>query len=414
MGIGERIPRRDSYLQTSGKAVYVDDVLLPGMLYGAVLRSTKAHARLLRVDISGALRAPGVVAGITAKDFRVNRYGPTHKDEPVLADDKVRHVGQAIAAVAAETPEAAEKALSDIEVEMEELEPVLDPIAAMMPGAVKVHEKGNIAYVTRLERGDVKEGFRASSVVVEDSFKTPMVEHCHIEPHATLAQVLDDGTLKVWSSVQRPFIVASDLSQILGVPLGDVSVVTVSVGGGFGGKNETTIEPLAAMLALKSRRPVKMVFSRYDEMVASTVRHAYHIKIRSGLSEAGDILAREVEIVSDAGAYVNWGARTLDKACTCAAGPYRIPNVKVVGTLVYTTKNVGGAMRGFGVPQVCFACEVHTDHICRVLGVDPLSFRRKNCVGPGDVTLTGQRLEVVALPEILRRIELMTNGGMPL
>ncbi|MGB9867975.1 MAG: xanthine dehydrogenase family protein molybdopterin-binding subunit [Bacillota bacterium] len=414
MVVGSSIPRTDLELLTSGKALFIDDINLPGMTYGAVLRSAVAHARILRLDISRALRMPGVVAGVTAADFRDNRYGPTHKDQPVLADCKVRHVGEGLAAIAAETPELAEEALSKIQVELEELPPVLDPVEAMEPGSPKVHDGGNVAYTTTLEKGNVQAGFQISEIIVEDSFRTQMVEHCHLEPHGAVAQMLDDGSLRVWTSIQRPFIIANDIARVLGMPLNRVSVSVLRVGGGFGGKNEITVEPIAAALAIKCGRPVKVTFSRHDEMVASTVRHAYVIRIRTGLGKRGELLAREVNIVSDAGGYVSWGARTLDKACVCAAGPYEIPNIKVTGILVYTTKNVGGAMRGFGVPQVCFAHEVHTDHICRTIGVDPLEFRKENCVRTGSTTVTSQRLEVVTLPTVLDRLEeMIRSGGRP-
>lgn len=399
--IGKSIPRHDVLLQVTGKLTYADDIVLPNMLFAKALRSKYPHARLLAVDVSKATRMPGVKGIITARDFVANRWGFTHLDQPALVDDKVRYIGDPIAVVAATSPDEAEEAVNEIRVDYEELPAVFDPFEAMKPDSPKIHGDSNVATHLKIRRGDVEQGFRESDLVIEETYKTQMVEHAHIEPHAAVAQADPTGKVTVWSSVQRPFLVAADLARLLGLPMNRVRVVATPVGGGFGGKNEITVEPFVALLAMKTQRPVKMVYTREEEFQASTVRHPYVMTYRSGVKKDGTIVARHIRIVSDSGAYVSWGESTLTKASVHAAGPYRIPNVWVDSFLVYTNNPVGGAMRGFGVPQVAFAYECHTDTLARELGMDPYDFRMKNIIVDGSSMPTGQVLTGVALPEIL-------------
>ncbi|HUW64796.1 MAG TPA: molybdopterin cofactor-binding domain-containing protein [Spirochaetia bacterium] len=401
--IGRRLPRHDALLQVTGRAVYGDDLARPGMLFAKALRGAYAHAAVIRLDTSAAEAAPGVRAVITAKDVPHNVFGFSHLDQPVLAADKVRYRGDALAVVAAESREAAEEAVKLIKVVYEPLAAVFDPVEAMQPGAPKIHGETNVAAHIKIRSGDLAEGWREADEIVEENFRTPMVEHAHIEPHAAVAEVSPGGELTVWSSVQRPFLIAADLGSILQKPLNTIRVIATAVGGGFGGKNEVTIEPLVSLLALRTGRPVKMVFSREEEFQASTVRHPYIIKFRSGVKRDGTLTARQVEIVSDCGAYVSWGQSTLSKAAIHAAGPYRIPHVWVDGFLVYTNNNVGGAMRGFGVPQLGFAYEVHTDTIAAALGMDPVAFRLRNVITDDAALPTGQVLETVTVTETMQR-----------
>jgi carbon-monoxide dehydrogenase large subunit len=214
---------------------------------------------------------------------------------------------------------------------------------------------------------------------------------------------LPSGELLIMSSLQRPFLVASDLNKILKMPMNNIRIVTTAVGGGFGGKNELTMEPVIALLAIKSGKPVRIAFTREDEFEASTVRHPYLLKYKSGLKKDGTLVARQVEIVSDSGAYVCWGESTLTKACVHAAGPYRIPHVRIDGYVVYTNKPVGGAMRGFGVTQLGFAYEVHMDTLAAELGLDPVEFRLKNLLVDNCALPTGQVLESVTISECVNR-----------
>ena len=401
--IGKSFPRSDALLQVTGKSLYGEDYSRPGMLYAAILRSQHAHAKVLGIDTSAAERMAGVKAVITSKDVPHNRFGFTHQDQPILVEDKVRYFGDAVAAVAATSWEAAHEALARIKVNYEPLPIVSDPVAAMQPGAPKVHGESNIASHLKIRNGDVEQGWRESDVIFEEKITTQMVEHAHIEPHAALAEVLADGEIVVNSAVQRPFLVASDIGKIVKVPMNKIRVVATAIGGGFGGKNEISMEPILVMLAMKSGKPVKMAYTREDEFVSSTVRHPYITHYKSGLKKDGTLVARQVEIISDSGAYVSWGESTLTKASVHAAGPYRIPHVRIDGYVVYTNKPVGGAMRGFGVTQLGFAYEVHMDTIAAEMGLDPYEFRMKNLFVNNSSLPTGQVVEVVTVGECLQR-----------
>ncbi|MGA2990622.1 MAG: molybdopterin cofactor-binding domain-containing protein [Candidatus Korobacteraceae bacterium] len=401
--IGKSFPRGDALLQVTGKSLYGEDCYRPGMLYAKALRSQHAHARIVKIDTSAAGKLAGVKAVITAKDVPHNRFGFTHQDQPILADEKVRYLGDAVAVVAATSWEAAEKALELIRVEYEPLPAVFDPLEAMKPEAPKVHGESNIATHIKIRDGNIEQGWKESDVIFEEQISTQMVEHAHIEPHAALAEIAPDGEIVVMSSVQRPFLIASDLGKILKVPMNKIRVITTAVGGGFGGKNEITLEPHIVLLAMKTGKPVKMVYTREDEFRASTVRHPYITRYKSGLKKDGTLVARQVEIISDSGAYVSWGESTLTKACVHAAGPYRIPHVCIDGYVVYTNKPVGGAMRGFGVTQLGFAYEVHMDTIAAEMGLDPLELRLKNLFVNNCSLPTRQTVEVVTVTECVKR-----------
>ncbi len=401
--IGKPLPRTDALQQVTGRALYGDDIKRPGMLHAKILRSQYPHARIVDIDTAAAEAVPGVHCVITAADIPCNRFGFTHQDQPVLADDKVRCLGDAVAALAADSPSIAEKAVRLIKVKYEPLPPVCDPLEAMREGSPRVHDRSNIVSHLKIRNGDIEAGFMESDVIFEEKLTTPVIEHAAIEPHAAVAEADENGGITVWASVQRPFTIASDLSKILKMPLNKIRVIATAIGGGFGGKNEISFEPLLCIMAFRTKRPVKLAYSREEEFHASTVRHPYRMTYKSGLKSDGTLVARQVEIISDCGPYVTWGESTLTKALIHAAGPYRIPYTKIDAYLVYTNNPVGGAMRGFGVTQLGFAYETHMDTIAAEMKISPAGLRLKNMLRDNDILITGQRVETVTLRETMKK-----------
>lgn len=412
-GIGYSIPRLDAAQQVCGKMQFGADIHMPNMLYCKIKRADRPSARILNLDVSPALALPGVAAVVTAKDIPVNVFGPTIKDQPFFVTDTVRQYSDYIAAVAAETEDIAARAAELIHVEYEDLPIVTDPIAAMEEDSHKVHGDSNIAWHRAIVSGDVDRGFAESDIIVEQDFYTPGIEQCPLEPHAAISY-LDElsGDLVVRSSMQKPFELAADLARMLARPISSVRAFASSIGGGFGGKNEISLESAIALLTLKTGRPVKCEYSREDEFNASTIRHAYQIRYKTGMKKDGTLLARQVRIISDCGPYVSWGASTLTKASIHSCGPYEIPNTKVDGYLVYTNNPVGGAMRGFGVTQLGFAYEAHTDYCAKQLGMDPIAFRKHNLIHDGSMLPTAMKMNVVTVEACMdMAVELARKGG---
>ena len=401
--VGKRIPRSDAKQQVTGQSRYVDDLKFPGLLHGYILRSEHAHANILRIDTSAAEKAKGVWAVITHKDVPHNRFGIQVDDQPILADDKVRQFGDPVAVVAADTLRLAQDAARLIKVDYEPLPGVFDQVTAMRPDAPLVHQNSNIARHIQIVNGDVEQGFAEADEIVEETFYTQRVEHGHIETHCGIAEVTNDGSLHLYASVGRPFTVAADISKLLRIPQNRIQVSTDAVGGAFGGKNEITVEPLLAILAMKTGRPVKIIFSREDEFIASTIRHPYITKYKSGVKKDGRLTAREVEILGDTGCYVSWGVNTMTKACVHCCGPYNIPHTKVNGYVIYTNNPNSGAMRGFGVPQVGFAYEVHMNSVAKAIGMNPVEIRMKNILRDNDILPVGQQLPIVTIEETMQR-----------
>jgi CO/xanthine dehydrogenase Mo-binding subunit len=400
--VGQRAPRPDGRLHGLGQTKYIDDLALPGMLHAKIKRAGIASARIVRVDTGAAEAMPGVMAVLTGREIPVNSFGPSFQDQPVLADERVFHAGDGVAAVAAVTEELALEALEKIKVEYEPLPAVFDPLEAMKEDAPKVHPPGSNIYATKvIKKGDVEKGFAESARVFERQFRTQMVEHVPLEPHATLAEWDANGRVTLWSTLGRITLGRTDIARTLKLPVNRIRVVGTIVGGNFGGKNEITQEPVLALLSKKTGRPVKGVFSRREEFISTTTRHPFIMDYKTGVSSDGRIIAREVRLVLDGGAYCSWSETTLGKACILAAGPYNIDNLQVEAYVVYTNKTMTGAMRGFGAPQVCFAYESHMDDIAAALGIDPLEIRLRNAFGEGSLSPTGQVLQSVVVKESL-------------
>ena len=426
--VGKSIPRVDAFEKATGQAIYGDDLKFSNMLYGKVLRSRYAHAKILNIDVTRAKKLFGVKAVVIGKDIPV-LGGEALMDYPFLAIDKVRYVGEPVASVAATDEKIAQEAIDLIEVEYEELPYVLDPLRAMESGAPLIHEnlhlyqhipiikpvKGsNICHHVQFLKGNVEEGFRESDFVFEDTFSTQMVQHGCMEPHMAIAQVDLSGRIMVWVPTQEPHRLRKDLSTALGVPMRRLRIVCPPyIGGGFGGKAGLKVETLCIALALRAKgQPIKIVLNREEIFTSSTVRHPSIVQLKTGIKKDGRLWTREARVIYDTGAYAEKGPTVCLQACVAAVGPYRIPNVKVEGYCVYTNKIISGAYRGYGVPQVAWAHESQMDMIAHKLGMDPVEIRLKNAVEDGDISPTGQQvLYGVGLKECIKKVAQSIDWG---
>ena len=414
--VGKSLPRFDAPGKVTGTAVYAADFALPGMLVGKVFRSTQAHARIVSLHVGRARALPGVRAVIGAADVPEVRYGGGLKDETIFAAGKVRYVGQPVAAVAATTPEAAEAALAAIEVVYEPLPAVLDLEAAFAPGAPLVHEEwhsytaipilhrdGNVCNRARIVVGDIERGFEEADRIFEHRFRTGMVHQGYTEPRAAVAQWDSSGTVTVWSNTQLPFEVQNTLAEILQTPPSKIRVVVPGIGGGFGGKLRVGVEHVAAFLAKKTGRAVKVITTSEEELTAAYPRQGTVVELKTGVTNDGRIVAKEGRIWFDTGAFAGSGPGVASVATLVLAGPYKIPNLRLEGFAVYTNKTNCGSFRAPSGPQANFAVESQMDIIADALGLDPLELRLKNIVREGDEGPTGQMLNAVGLEECLRK-----------
>ena len=391
--IGHKVARRDAPDKVTGRAMYADDIRMPGMLFAKALRSIHAHALLRGIDCSQALQAPGVVAVLTAADVPGhNRYGVAIADQPALADDKVRCTGDAVALVVAESEEAAQAALSLIHVDYTELPAVFSPQEGLALHAPYVHGETNLLQHTKVRKGNIEEGFADAAEVVEGEFRTVPIEHAYLEPECSVAAVDHAGNLTVWTSTQYVFRDRRQLASVLALPANSIRVIQMVTGGGFGGKDDITTEILASLAARKTGRPVKVRFDRRESMRATTKRHAVLMRVRIGADRDGRLLALEAEVFADKGAYASLGAYVIKKLGLHLSGPYYVPNIKADTYAVYTNNPPGGAMRGFGVVQAGFAHESLMDMLAERLGLDPWEIRYRNALVPGLSTGTGHVL----------------------
>jgi len=380
---------------------------LPNMLYAKVTRSKYPHALIKSIDTTRAEAVPGVATVLTHKDVPgLNGFGILIPDQPVLCSDKVRYLGDAVAVVAAETLEAAEKAAGLVEVEYSPLPVVSDPFEAMNPDAPKVHEKGNILRHARIRVGDVDKGFRDAVVVVENTYKTGRQMHMYLETEAGVAMLDENERLVLYSGGQSPYRDQMQISRALGIKPEEIRVISTPVGGAFGGKEENTVQIHLALLARKTKRPVKMVWTREESGVAGMKRHPMSVTMKTAADKEGRLIANQVRIVADTGAYASLGPTVLDVAVENSCGPYRIPNIDIDAYSVYTNNGVAGAFRGFGSPQVNFAMESNMDMLAGRLGIDRLEIRKKNVLRKGDTGPFGYKLEgSVGIYETLLKAE---------
>lgn len=393
--IGHSVKKLDAVEKVIGKAKYAADIQFPGMVYGKTLRSKIAHGILLSLDTSKAKALPGVVAVVTGEDIPgPNTTGIILKDEPVLVKkgQKIRKIGDPLALVAAESEDIAEQALDLIEVKIEELPPVFCPVAAMKEDAPKIYEKGNVLALRKIRKGDAEKAFAESAVIVEQQYRTQMTEHAYIEPEAGVAK-LENELLTIWVCTQNPHYDAKEVARNLNIGLNRVRVIQAVTGGGFGGKLDISVQVHLGLLAVATRRPVKMVYGRHESIATSVKRHPFIMTMKTGADANGKINAFEATIIGDTGAYASYGPGTLTRSAVHVMGPYEIPNVKVDAYTVYTNNPQAGAMRGFGVPQVAFAHESQMDILAEKVGISPLQIRLINALRLGSFTGTGTELK---------------------
>jgi len=391
--VGESVTRNDVRAKVTGVQKYAADLYVHGMLHARALRSAYPHAEVLSVDTSEAEHVPGVVAVLTARDVPGrNRYGLINADQPVLADERVRYVGDAVACVYAESEAAAEEALDKISVEYRELEVISTPQRAMEPDAPLLHGDSNVMTEYHVRKGNVEAAFGQADVVVENSYYTPFIEHAYLEPEACLAEPDGQGGVAIWVGSQGPYVDRAQVAASLDLPLERVRIAHTLPGGGFGGKEDISVQILAALGVMHTGRAVKMALPRPESIRMSTKRHAEYLHYKTAATADGRLLAVEAEIIGDTGAYSSAGLAVLFRSAAFAAGPYVVPNVKVDSYAVFTNNPPAGAMRGYGSPQVCFAAESQMDELAHKLNMDPLEFRLRNALDVGDVTATGHRL----------------------
>lgn len=412
------VRRLDAPEKTTGHAIFSADINLPGMLIGKILRGQVPHARIKKINQDRALSVPGVAAVITAQDFPDRKIGFMIQDETVMARDKIRYIGEPVVAVAAINEETAERALSLIELEVEDLPPVFDFAHSLDENAPLIHEnfkeytsripmkrEGNVCLHAKIKKGDIEQGFADSDEVFEDTYTMPVVHQAAIEPRAVVADVDRNGNLHVWCSTQASFPIRSGLAQALDLPMSHIRVTGTRVGGAFGGKGIVTIEPIAAMLAMKAKRPVKLEMSRREDFLSANPRHSMEIFIKTGVKKDGTLLARQAQIKADTGAYAYFGPLATSTATVLVTGPYNIPNLLIEGICAYTNKISCGPCRGPGAPQAHFAAETQMDSIARKLGIDPIELRMKNALKADDSTATGQVLADSGYRETLAQLK---------
>jgi CO/xanthine dehydrogenase Mo-binding subunit len=418
--IGQPTTRVEGQEKVTGALRYTADVSLPGALWGRALRSPYPHARIVRMDTSRAQQVPGVHAVLTGADVRGIRYGRRLFDVPVLAEERVRFVGERVAAVAAEERHAAEEALALIEVEYEDLPAVFDPLAALQEDAPLLHPEVNSyhglpkplehpsnAFVRDTwSKGNIDEGFNMADVTVDNTFTVPRQHQAYLEPHSCLVWIDEQGRVQVWASSKVPYQVKEQLSVALKLPKERIRLNPVAIGGDYGGKGSPMDIPLAYFLAVHSGRPVKMVMDYVEEFTAGNPRHAAIIQLKTGVKRDGTIVAHQARVFFDSGAYggfkpvptVNLGGAAK------AAGPYKIPHVHIESVQVYTNTIPGGFMRAPGEPQAVFAIESHIDCIARQLGQDPVDFRLQNLLVDGDETPIGNRYQGIRAKQTLEAV----------
>lgn len=423
--VGHSVPRRDGMGHVTGKTVFVDDIKFPDMLYLKMVRSPIHHGLIKGIDFSEAEKVPGFVRALTYKDVPKNIYtilcliGVGPDDEPVLAEKRVRFKGEQIAAIVAETEEAALEAVSKVKLDLEELPTVFDMEEALKPGAPIVTDWGTNYFVyeghhcRRVRYGDIEKGFAEADFIVEDRYSTSPIEHVPSETTACVAKPEADGRITVYTNTQAIYFSLDNAALILQVPFNKLHFVGGTVGGGFGGKVDVITEPIAALAAMKTGRPVKYRYSRNEEMQVSSTRSAWIIYIKDGVTKDGRIVARQVTSYADAGAYNRHTPYAVTKHAANAAGPYAIPNVSIDVHCVYTNRQPTSAFRGFGVTMASFALELQMDKIAQTVGLDPWEIRLLNAYRNGDIKPHRKVAEDATLVETIQAAAKLAGHELP-
>ena len=415
--VNRPLPRVDAYEKVTGKLKYGADLRFEGMLHARCVYSRFPHARILAIRKEKALAVPGVRCVLTAADLPGEKtMGEVIQDQYVLAEDRVRYLGDVVAVVVAETPEAAAAGVKAVEVDYEELPAVFSPEEALRPGAPVLHEQypDNVCARHRVRKGDVEAGFREADVVIERTYRTQFVEHAYIETEAVVAIPDPAGRgVTVVGSIQNPYAVRRTLVRCLKLPMSRVRVVQEAIGGTFGGKLEImeAMSVRVALAALVTGRPVRLVNTREESLVESHKRHPYLMRYKAGFKKDGTITALQADIIAEAGCYACMSPFVTWRSVVQGAGPYRIPNVRIDIKAVYTNNTYTGSMRGFGAPQVAFGVESLMNEAAEVLGIDPLDLRLKNCLRDGDTTATGHKLDRhrVSVAEALEKVAVASD-----
>ena len=417
--VGNSVERIDAVGKVTGQALFPGDVNMPGQVYLKILFANHAHARITRIDTQEAEGLSGVLAVFTSRDVPNNEYGLIMPDQPVLCGpgsnkpyaDRVRFVGDQVAVVAAETEAIAEEACRRIVVEYDPLPVISDPLLAMQDEAVVVHpdRDSNVVVHYRVRKGDVEAGFIQADVIVEDEYRTPVQEHAYLQPEAGLGYMDDEGRVTVLVAGQWTHEDQLQIAHALNLPLDQIRVIYPAIGGAFGGREDMSVQIILALAALKLHqrgmpRPVKIIWSREESIIGHHKRHPYIIHSRWGAMNNGKIIAAQVEVISDAGAYAYTSTKVLGNATLMCTGPYNIPNVSVDGFTVYTNNIPNGAFRGFGGPQAAFSAETQMNRLAEKLGMDPVEIRLRNVLQEGDLLSVGTPLpKGVSLKNVIER-----------
>jgi xanthine dehydrogenase molybdenum-binding subunit len=407
--VGRSHHRPDAVEKVTGKAIFTDDLVFPGMLYARVRRAMIPHGFLTRLDISKAKALPGVAAVLTSEDIPgEHNHGLVIYDWPVMVGigERVRYVGDALAIVAAYTQEIADQAAGLIEAEFD-LQPVItNAVQARQEGVPQLHEKGNLLKHIKVRKGDMEAGFAEADVVLEHTFRTQITDHAFIEPECSIGVPQPDGRMEIYVGSQIPYQDRTQVARVMGWPEERVRIVGQLMGGGFGGKEDVMGQIHVAMLADVTKRPVKLLFDRHESLLVHPKRHATQIRVKIGAKKNGRIVACESELYGDTGAYASLGEKVMTRATTHSAGPYDIPHVRADCYAMYTNNPPAGAFRGFGVTQSAFAVESMMDMLAAKLNIEPVELRRMNALHVGSITNTGQELrESVGLKECIDRVD---------